>query len=68
MNELGTVTQDFRTPVLDCLHRSARKVAAKATDDTRARRNAYYHECYNGTFSPKECWKRCIGSDERRDD
>ena len=23
MNELGTITQDFRTPVLDCLSRSA---------------------------------------------
>ena len=68
MNELGTITQDFRTPVLDCLSRSARKAAAKATDETRARRNAYYREHYFGTFTPNERWTRCAGDDERRDD
>ncbi len=65
MNELGTITQDFRTPVLDCLSRSARKVAAKATDETRARRNEYYREHYCGTFKPNERWTRCAGNERK---
>ena len=68
MNELGTITQDFRTPFMEGCFRSARKAAAKATEETRARHNAYYREHYCGTFTPSERWKRCAGDDERRDD
>jgi len=68
VNELGTITQDFRTPFMEGCFRSARKAAAKATAETRERRNAYYREHYCGKFKPKKCWTRCAGDDERRGD
>ena len=62
MNNLGTITQRFDTPFMDGTARSARRAAAKATDETRARRNEYYREHYCGVFEPDARWKRCAGA------
>ena len=64
MNELGTITQDFRTPFLDASARS--HALHDNTPKYRAMRKAYREDRKRCTFSPKECWQRCIG-DERKE-
>lgn len=60
MNNLGTITQRFDTPVMDSMARS--QAARQTTPERLERMREYHRKHYRGAFEPDARWKRCAGA------